>query len=115
MFHKLLVPFYLLMRISCGQGKTYFVVIGNKNVRLLYTFALLLNADEGFSCAREGELRLTGGRYSGEGRLELCSGGVWGTVCNKNWDVTDASIACADLNFGGKIIGMKCSDRCLIL
>ena len=55
----------------------------------------------------EGELRLTGGRYSGEGRLELCSGGVWGTVCNKIWDVAAARIACAelDLNFGGNMTG----------
>ena len=39
---------------------------------------MLLHADEGDSCA-QGALRLVGARYSGERRLELCSGGVWGT------------------------------------
>lgn len=50
------------------------------------------------ACDSDGEIRLVGGRYSNEGRLELCRNEVWGTVCNENWDITDARVACAELS-----------------
>ena len=57
------------------------------------------------SCAAcgdaEGLLRLVGGQERGEGRLEYCSGGEWGTVCNQGWDLIDARVACAQLIPGG--------------
>lgn len=33
------------------------------------------------------------------GRLEICMGGRYGTVCDKNWDNNDASVACSQLGF----------------
>ena len=43
-------------------------------------------------------MRLVGGRHPREGRLELCSGGSWGTVCNENWDISDAVVVCRQLD-----------------
>ena len=43
-------------------------------------------------------MRLVGGRESSEGRLELCSGKMWGTVCNEGWDLVDARVACRQLD-----------------
>ena len=45
----------------------------------------------------KGEVRLVDGVSSVEGRVEFCSGGQWGTVCNDNWDNEDARVVCRQL------------------
>ena len=51
------------------------------------------------SCFAEGEIRLRGGTISREGRVEMCSGGVWGTVCDNGWGTTDARVVCRQLGY----------------
>ena len=33
------------------------------------------------------------------GRVEVCIGGNYGTVCDDNWGITDASVVCYRLGF----------------
>ena len=46
-----------------------------------------------------GDLRLVGGSYANQGRVEVCNNGVWGTVCHDFWSSVDASVACRQLGF----------------
>ena len=50
------------------------------------------------SCS-EGAVRLMDGVIQQEGRIEVCTNGVWGSVCDQAWDKTDAHVLCQELGY----------------
>ena len=46
-------------------------------------------------------IRLTGGKlFPFSGRVEMYRNGVWGTVCDKNWSITNTQVVCKQLGYG---------------
>ena len=44
-----------------------------------------------------GEVQLVHGTWRGEGTVQVCYRGVWGTVCHSQWDSRDAAVICRQL------------------
>ena len=52
------------------------------------------------SSCTDGSIRLTGESSEDEGRVEVCGGGLWGTVCGGGrWDYNDAAVVCRQLGY----------------
>ncbi|XP_072051705.1 scavenger receptor cysteine-rich domain-containing protein DMBT1-like [Amphiura filiformis] len=57
--------------------------------------------DAGVICRPK--VRVVGGFSPNEGRVEVFMEGTWGTVCNHNWDLNDATVVCRELGFGSAL------------
>ncbi|XP_062815413.1 scavenger receptor cysteine-rich domain-containing group B protein isoform X1 [Anolis carolinensis] len=51
-----------------------------------------------------GGIRLANGNSSCQGRVEVLFGGDWGTVCDDDWDFTNAQVVCRQVGCGSAVV-----------
>lgn len=66
---------------------------------------------------RNGSLRLQGSNVQGSGRVEVCIGNIWGTVCDNSWSEVNARVVCKQLGFPafGEVMNASHVDHDIIL
>ena len=62
------------------------------------TEELVIGCFEQSSCT-SGDIRLANGSSALEGRVELCSQGIWGSIAILFWDYIDAEVVCRQLGY----------------
>ena len=62
------------------------------------------------SLCESGQVRLVGGQEEYEGRVEICRGSTWATICDPSWNDADAQVTCRQLGYSttGTIIKFSC-------
>ena len=48
-------------------------------------------------CNTPDSIRLEDSKSTYEGRVEVCDGNTWKTVCNRKWDDREAAVVCRQL------------------
>lgn len=56
--------------------------------------------------AGKSSLRLIGPRV-GQGRVEMLHYGIWASVCDDGWDISEAKVVCRALGFPGAIFALE--------
>lgn len=75
--------FFIYIVRACGSATTL-------SVSLIVVIAQICT---------NGALHFIGGPVSSAGKMEVCTGGEWVTVCGHSWDNNDAKVVCRQLGY----------------
>ena len=104
------------------RAKSQLFVHGCSYVLLLYYLGrnsaspdydvCIINAVAAERCVIDGEVRLANGTTAYDGRVEICLGREWGTVCDNKWGASDARVVCRQLALPTECKLKKTQDNC---
>ena len=45
------------------------------------------------------QVKLSGGKTVADGRVDVLDGGVWGSLCDKNFGISEAKVLCSMIGY----------------
>ena len=92
-------PYYNYYVQYCYNGRTAGVKCYSKRI-YGHTCTCILLLDSTKACSH-GDIKLTGGKFSNEGDVQICVNGTWGYICDWYWYwyYSNINVVCNQLGY----------------